>query len=208
MNTLWGRATSSNVMKVLWLADELAIPYTLREVGGPYGGTDTPEYRAMNPTGLVPTWQESNWSLWESNAILRHLAATHAAGTPFCPPDARRRAEIDRWMDAQQTLLTPPQNIVFIGLVRTAPDARDMKAIGAAVARADAVWRILDAQIARSGAYVAGTALSLADICWGVHVHRWFNLDVERSEVPALRRWYDRLLALPAYARHCARPLV
>ena len=208
MNTLWGRATSSNVMKVLWLADELAIPYTLREVGGPYGGTDAPEYRAMNPTGLVPTWQEDNWSLWESNAILRHLAATHAGGTPFWPPDARRRAEIDRWMDAQQTLLTPPQNIVFIGLVRTAPDARDMKAIGAAVARADAVWRILDAQIARSGAYVAGTALSLADICWGVHVHRWFNLDVDRSEAPALRRWYDRLLALPAYARHCARPLV
>ena len=206
MRTLWGRATSSNVMKVIWLLEELGMPYERVDRGGPFGGIDTAEHRAMNPAGLVPVLQEDGFTLWESNAILRYLAGQAPAG-PIWPTDARARADVDRWMDAQQTLLTPFQTVVFQGLVRTEPERRDASAIRAAAKKADHAWLILDGALA-SGAFVCGGSLTLADVAWGVHVHRWFNMDVERSEAPALRAWYERLLARPAYAARCAGPVV
>jgi glutathione S-transferase len=110
-------------------------------------------------------------------------------------------------MDAQQTVMGPPQSIVFQGLIRTPPEKRDMDAIRAAAVRADAAWLLLDGALA-GRAYVCGDDLTLADIAWGVHAHRWFNMDAARSEAPALRAWYERLLARPAYAAHCAGPVV
>ena len=73
----------------------------------------------MNPTGLVPTLQEDHFTLWESNAILRYICEAHAPDHPFWPREPHKRAHIDRWMDAQQTLLNRPMSVVFWGLVRT-----------------------------------------------------------------------------------------
>ena len=203
---LWGRNTSSNVMKVLWALEELGLPYDRRDVGGKFGQTDTPAYRAMNPTGLVPTLQEDDFTLWESNAVCRYLCHAHAPHSPLWPQDPRARAQIDRWMDAQQTVLNRPMAAVFWGLVRTPPDKRDAAAIAQGIADTAKAYGLIGAELTRH-AYVAGDALTLADIPWGVHVHRWFTMDFERPEVPGLRAWYDRLLQRPAYRTHVARPL-
>ena len=130
---LWGRSTSSNVMKVIWLLEELNLPYDRIDVGGSFGKTDTAEYRAMNPTGLVPTLQEDHFTLWESNAILRYLCAAHAPDSSFWPLKPQARANVDRWMDAQQTVLNRPMSQVFWGLVRTPAEQRDAAAIKQAV---------------------------------------------------------------------------
>jgi glutathione S-transferase len=192
-------------MKVIWLLEELGLPYERIDVGGKFGRTDTPEYRAMNPTGLVPTLQEDDFILWESNAILRYLCAAHAPGSALWPQDLRRRAMIDRWMDWQQTGMNPPQTIVFWGLVRTPPEQRDNAAIEQAAVKAGKAWAILDAELARSP-YVGGNELSLADIALGVHVHRWFFFPIAKPDTPHLRAWYDRLLERPAYRAHVAQP--
>lgn len=205
MRRVWGRATSSNVMKVVWLLEELGLPYERIDVGGKFGRTDTPEYRAMNPTGLVPTLQEDDFTLWESNAILRYLCAAHAPASALWPQDLRRRAMIDRWMDWQQTGMNPPQTIVFWGLVRTPPEQRDNAAIEQAAVKAGKAWAILDAELARSP-YVGGNELSLADIALGVHVHRWFFFPIAKPDAPHLKAWYDRLLERPAYRTHVAQP--
>lgn len=204
---LWGRSTSSNVMKVIWLLEELQLPYERTDVGGPFGNTDTAEYRAMNPTGLVPTLQEDGFTLWESNAILRYTCNAHVADTSLWPRDAHARANVDRWMDAQQTTMNRPQGVVFIGLIRTAPDKRDQAAITEAVAEAARAWNLIGSELGRHP-YICGDALTLADVVWGVHVHRWLNMEFERPEVANLRPWYDRLLARPAYRDHVARPIV
>ena len=203
--TIWGRATSSNVMKVVWLLEELGQPYERLDAGGAFGKTDTAEYRAMNPTGLVPTLQEDVFTLWESNAILRYLCAA-CGGTSLFPVEPRARANVDRWMDCQQTQLNRPQSVVFIGMVRTPPEQRDRAGLVQAVAEAGRAWALLEAPLSRHP-FIAGDALSVADIAWGVHVHRWFAMDIDRPPAPDLRRWYDRLLERPAYAAHVARPL-
>ncbi len=125
---VWGRATSSNVMKVLWGLGELGLPFERIDVGGAFGKTDTPEYRAMNPTGLVPTLQEG------SLHPVGEQRDPALSGSGAWPRDshavARRRRRrgpiIDHWMDAQQTVLNRPMSAVFWGLVRTPAEQRDL----------------------------------------------------------------------------------
>ena len=200
---LWGRVTSSNVMKVLWLLDELNLPYERVDVGGPFGGTDASDYRAINPTGLIPTLQEDGFALWESNVILRYLCTVHAPGTPLWPQEPQARATVDQWMDAQQTVLGRHASAVFQGLVRTPPEQRDMAAISQGIAGAASAYGLIDAQLGRHP-WIAGEAFTLCDIAWGVHAHRWFNMDFERPPLTHLRAWYDRLLRRPAYVKHVA----
>jgi glutathione S-transferase len=195
---LWGRATSSNVMKALWALHELGLPFERIDRGGAFGQTDTAQYRGMNPTGLVPTLQEDDFTLWESNAIVRYLTRDNPG---LFPTGARARANVDRWMDAQQTTMNRPMTVVFWGLVRTPPEKRDLKAVAAAIEDTAKYWRMAEAEIERHG-YIGGPAFTIADIPWGVHAHRWFNIDYQglsRPEMPALRAWYDRLCKRPAY---------
>jgi glutathione S-transferase len=190
-------------MKVIWLLEELNLPYDRIDVGGSYGKTDTPEYRAMNPTGLVPTLQEDHFTLWESNAILRYICAAHASDSPFWPQAPRVRANVDRWMDAQQTVLNRPMSVVFWGLVRTKPENRDKAAIDAAIIETARVWGMVSTQLAQH-TFLGGNELTLADFPWGPHLHRWFAMDFDRPDVPHLRAWYDRLLERPAYKEYVA----
>ncbi|GAC1347573.1 MAG: glutathione S-transferase [Acetobacteraceae bacterium] len=206
MRQLLGRANSSNVMKVIWLLEEMGLPYERRDVGGKFGGNDTPEYRELNPNGVVPTLVEDEFVLWESNAILRYLAAAHPAGHALWPRELHARASVDRWMDWQQTTLGPPMTVVFWGLVRTAPEKRDAAAIEKAAARLGELYGMLDRVLAGS-AYVGGAELTVADMAIGVHAHRWFSFEMPRPDQKHLRAWYDRLLARPAYKTHVAGPM-
>jgi glutathione S-transferase len=204
MIKLWGRKNSSNVMKVIWLLEELGLPYDRVDVGGPFGGTSTPEYRAMNPLGVVPSVEDDGLALFESNVILRYLCNAHAVGTPLYPVDPKARARVEMWMDFQQTAINRPQSTVFQGLVRTPPEKRDNAAITAAIAEAATIWAILDRRLAAQD-YVATNEFSLADMTFGVHVHRWLNLDVPgRPEAPFLAAWYQRLLERPVFREHVA----
>jgi glutathione S-transferase len=207
MLRLWGRSTSSNVMKILWLLEELGAAYERIDVGGKFGGLDTPQYRAMNPNSLVPVLVDGDFTLWESHAILRYLAETQPNGTRFWPDQPRPRALVNQWLDWTNTVLTAPQSIVFIALVRTPAAQRDMPALAAATDRAAQAWALLDRQLAHTP-FVAGESLTLADIALGVSVHRWFVMPVDpRPETPHLHAWYQRLLERPAYQTHVAQPL-
>lgn len=204
MRRLLGRANSSNVMKVIWMLEHLGLDYHREDVGGAFGKTQTPEYLEMNPNAVVPTLVEDGFVLWESNVILRYLAAGHAAGTPLWPDDLRQRANIDRWMDWLQTTLGPPMTPVFWGLVRTAPEQRDWTSIHANAEKLAKLYGILD-RVLGLHPYVAGPDLTPADFAIGVHAHRYMEFwDIEKPALPNLAAWYGRLLELPAYKQHIA----
>ena len=210
MLTLLGRANSSNVMKVLCLLEELGLPYQRRDVGGAFGGTDTPEYLALNPNKVVPTLIEpgpdGDFVLWESNVILRYLAETHAAGTHWWPDSLHRRAIIGQWMDWQHTVLGAPMTVVFWGLIRTAPEKRDNAAIAAAAEKLRGIYGILEQVLTRQH-FIAGHEVTPADIAVGVQAHRWLSFDMERPSMPGLEAWYQRMLALEGFRRHVAVPM-
>ena len=207
MLKILGRKTSSNVMEVLWLCAELGIEYDREDIGGPFGGNDTPEYLAKNPNGLIPTIEDDGLVLWESNAILRYLAGKHGAGNPIWPADLRARAEADKWMDWQLSTIGPQITPIFWNLVRTPEPERDMDAVAAAIKLGHKVWGILDTQLA-GRSFVAGDDFTLGDIPAGIHAFRWFSLVDDRPPMPNLEAWYGRLQERPAYREHCMNPLV
>jgi len=206
MLTVWGRATSTNVQKVLWACDELGLAYKRIDIGGAFGGTDDPSYRAKNPNGLIPTLEDDDFVLWESNAILRYLAAGDAQ-CRLLPADLNRRerANIDRWLDWQLVSLGLALRALFILLHRTGKLASEAE-ITAATKNASAMLWILDAHLATQR-YAGGDRFTLADIPIGISAHRWFSLGVQRPVMPALETWYERISGRPGFQNVRAIPL-
>ena len=205
MLKIWGRASSSNVQKVLWCCAELDIPFERLDLGGPFGGNRDPQYLKMNPNGLVPTVQDGDLIMWESNTICRYLAATRN-GERLYPRDPAARTHVERWMDWQLAVVGPPMGQLLFGLVRTKPEARDAAAIESARRRALAAWEIVDDELA-DRPYLAGDALSLAEIVLGTQIYRWFNFPIERLPLARLHGWYERLRERPGFRTHIETPI-
>src|SRR5712671_913307 len=156
MLKLWGRINSINVQKVLWALAELKVPYERTDAGLQFGVVNEPFYRRMNPNGRVPTIEDDGLVLWESNAIVRYLAAKHSAGSLW-PEDLKVRADADRWMDWKQTTFWPAIRVLFLGLMRTPPEKRDPRALEESRLKTAAVLGILDAHL-ETREYLAGDA--------------------------------------------------
>jgi glutathione S-transferase len=202
---IWGRTNSINVQKVLWCCAELDLGYERVDAGGQFGVNNTPEYLAMNPNGLVPTINDDGLILWESHAIVRHLARKHGVGTLW-PADERACADADRWMEWYSTTLWLNLRPIFWNLVRVEPDKRDMKLVEESRRKMADNLRMVEANLAGRD-YMAGSSLTVGDIPMGVALHRWFLLPIERPACPRLSAYYERLKNRPAFAKHCAMPL-
>ena len=202
MLTIWGRLNSHNVKKVAWFAVELRLPFERRDVGGQFAMDAA--YIAKNPNALIPTIDDEGVTLWESNAILRYLAAKHG-GARFWPTDPAVRAVGDKWMDWQFGY-ADAQRDAFLNLVRRPPEARDAAAIAASAAASAKQMAILDDALSRTP-WLSGAAFGIGDIPMGVYVYTYFSLAIERPSLPHVEDWYARLTMRPGYAEQVMIPL-
>ena len=205
MIRVWGRRNSGNVIKVLWCLRELGRLFDVEEVGGLHGKNKEGWFLALNPNGLVPVLRdEDGYVVWESNVVVRYLAAKYSPGGLW-PEDARGRADADRWMDWPM-LVQPHMTALNVGLTRTPAAERDTSQIEVARRAAAAIWAVLDEHL-RSRDFVAGARFTIGDIAVGNLAYRWFNLDVVRPEMPGLQAWYHRLSERQAFRTEVMRPL-
>jgi glutathione S-transferase len=205
MLKIWGRRSSFNVQKVLWLAGELGLTYEHIPAGGDFGRKDDPDFRAMNPHGRVPVLQDGDLSVWESHAILRYLAARYSPGD-FWPEDPAIRSRHDGWMDWSQTALQPAfLEGVFWGFYRTPEAQRNLPAIRRDLNRCAKYFQLLDKTL-EGHPFLLGNELTLADIPAGTSLYRYFELDIERPPLPNVTAWYERLQQRPAYREHVMLP--
>ena len=204
MLKIWGRNTSSNVQKVLWALGEMKLPFNRVDVGGVFGKTKEAAYLAMNPNSLVPTLEEEDggFILWESNSIVRYLAAKHANRT-LEPADLRTRALAHKWMDWQLSVLGPAITPVFWGLIRTPADKRDNNAIATGKEKTIAAAKLMDAQLGQTQ-HLAGSEFSYGDIPVGIMIYRYMQLIPERPATPNLDRWYAAISSRPAFKEQVA----
>ncbi|MES2414139.1 MAG: glutathione S-transferase family protein [Pseudomonadota bacterium] len=204
-----GRLNSINVQKVIWCLAELGkvegTDYERVDAGLEHGINNTADYLQMNPTGLVPTLVDGDFVLWESNAIVRYLAASMGAGSGLMPQDLKVRADSDRWMDWTLATLWPPVRTAFIGMNRTPEDKRNMTAIKAAYDDATQQIRGLD-NVLLEQPYCAGQTFTMGDIPTGLTVYRWMILAKRFPEQmgtpPAYQgvaQWLERLGSRPAF---------
>lgn len=194
---LWGRKTSVNVQKVLWALEELGLTYDRLDAGGAFGGLDTPEYIAMNPTKRVPTLVDGDLVLWESNAIVRYLAHAYGDGAlaGATPADAARA---DMWMEWFQNNAYGDVIALFYQTVRLPRSQRDPAARDRAVAALSKTFQLLETRLSDQP-FVAGDRLSMGDIVVGSSLYRYYTMEFDRPDLPALAAYYDRLKTRAAY---------
>jgi glutathione S-transferase len=201
MLQILGKSTSINVRKVLWLCEELELPYELQQWGSGHRSTDTPEFRALNPNALVPVIRDGACVLWESNTICRYLAATQGR-SDLLPAAAAERALVEQWMDWQAGELNNSWRYAFMARVRQSPAHTDPASIAAGIHSWNRHMTLLDVQLRQTGAFATGARFTLADIVLGLSTHRWFMTPMERPALPAVAAYYERLSQRPAFMAH------
>lgn len=202
MLTIWGRLNSHNVKKVAWFAAELGIDHVRHDVGGAYGMDAA--YVAKNPNALIPTIEDGDLVLWESNAILRYLAAQYG-GETYWPADPAARARSEKWMDWQFGY-ADAQRDAFVNLIRKPSDQRDEAAIVRSAYESAKQMAILNDAL-RVSLWLSGASFGIGDIPMGVYAHTWLTLDIERPSLPHVETWYARLRERPAYVSQVMIPL-
>jgi glutathione S-transferase len=199
MLKVYGRANSINVRKVLWMLGELGLEYEREDWGRGFRSTDDPEFRKINPVGVVPVIDDDDFRLRESNTIVRYLADKHGRADLF-PKELRERAIIESWMDWASTEFASGMRPVFHGLIVKNPAFANMVEAGAKE------WgrqmRVLDAHLSANGPYVMGKNFTVGDIPAGLVVNRWFSIPFDKPAFKAVSAYYDTLAQRPAYQAH------
>lgn len=201
---LYGRKDSINVQKVMWLLAELNLDYEHIEKGGSFGGLEDDDFKALTPFGRVPVLQDGDFSLAESNAILRYLASTQPGGEAFYPADPKLRGQIDMWMDFGSNALFPDFVTLFTQIVKTASKDRRMN-VAAMAARRFQMSTLLIGQSLQQNDWITGDTITLADLACGVYMYRFFALpNVKRQSQARVEGWTNRLFARRAYKQQVA----
>lgn len=195
---LWGRGSSSNVQKVLFLCAELGLEPQREIVGGPFGGNKSIEFKAMNPNGTVPVLQDGTLTLWESHAILRYLV-TEKGGASLYPASPADRAPIDQWMDWTANNFWPPVRDMFLGyFIKSGVERQDPSVI-AACERFVPVAKIA-ADHLQTHPYMAGENFSIADIPLAIYLNRFLGMEMGLEIPDALTRWFETVSKREAFS--------
>jgi glutathione S-transferase len=200
MLKIYGRRNSINVQKVMWTIGELGLEAERIDAGLQFGVVKEDWFGDLNPNRLVPTMDDGGFILWESNTIVRYLATKHSSGI-LMPDRLQPRARAEMWMDWLVTTIMPPLGPLFLGLIRTAPEDRDLKAIAHAGQLVEAGMTVLNGHLA-GRQHVLGNDFTVVDIALGCAGHRWYALEIERPDLPHLEAWVDRLRQRPAFIDH------
>lgn len=201
MLKILGKASSINVRKVLWTCAELNLPFEREDWGIGFQPTSNPAFLALNPNAMVPVLQDGDFVLWESNSIIRYLAAQYG-GQQLYPAEPRQRARVDQWMDWQATDLNRSWSYAFMALARKSPAHQDPASIEASCQGWTQFMRILEQRLAATASYVADKTFTLADIPIGLSVNRWFGTPFDKPALPAVAAYYDRLAGREGYRQY------
>jgi glutathione S-transferase len=206
MIKIWGRENSVNVKKVLWCAQELGLKYDHINAGGAFGVVDTPEYRAMNPNGLVPCIEDDGFILWESNAVVRYLCAKYDGAGTLLSADLQKQAIANQWMDWTTSMFASPFRDVLRNLIRLPAEQRNMSVVEKGVRDCSHHLGILDAALAKTP-FLSGEMFGMGDIPMGCLVYGWLKMPIQHPQLAHVDAWYNRLAQRPAYQDKVMLPL-
>ena len=204
MIELWGRPNAYNVQKALWILRELGLEFIHYDVGSRRGDLDTPEFLALNPHGRIPVIRDNDAVVWESNSIVRYLAARYDPVTLW-PPEPLARSCAERWMDWELDKLQPDFIDLFWGFYRTPAESRDHRLIDAARQKCAQHFRQLDRHLERQP-FVAGESFTMGDIPCGICLYRYFEMGLDVEKPAGVMQWYGRLSQREAYRNTIMTP--
>jgi glutathione S-transferase len=202
MLKIYGRANSINVRKVLWTVDEIGIPFEREDWGRGFRPVTDPAFLALSPFGLVPVIDDDGFILSESHAIIRYLADTHSRDD-LLPADSKPRALVESWMEWQGTEVSNAhRGAVMVNVFKISiPGGQEV--VDASLAEWPKRMAVIEEQLRKTGAYIAGAEFTLADVCIGLTVNRWFGTPTgAKPDFPAIAAYYDLLAERPGYQQY------
>ena len=202
MITVWGRRNSLNVQKVMWTLGELGLEYQRHDAGGSFGFDAN--YPSINPNATVPTIRDGELTQYESNACVRYLARNYGFNT-LCPVDPVDAAQADQWMDWQSNTFSGPFFAVFFNKIRLPIAKSDAEKIETGVSGCANLLVQLDQQLIGQ-TFILGDTLTMADIPLGTLLFRYFEMEIERPDLPNVERYYAALTSRRAYQKHVMVP--
>ena len=206
--TIWGRANSVNVQKVLWCLSELDLAYERIDAGMQFGKNNEAPYLAMNPNGRVPTLVDGDYVLWESNSVMRYLCIAYGQGTRRSIRPRRRRVPAStagstgrcrrcsrstgrcsgRWCER------PPKSATWS---RSRRMSTPKPWSGGSSRRSLTTRR-----------FIEGDQFTIADIALGAYARRWLGVEgVTKPELPNVERWFAQFAARPGFVQFIAPPM-
>jgi glutathione S-transferase len=195
---IYGHAGSINVQKVLWTCGELRLPYERIDWGGNTRSVNDPAFLKLNPVGMIPVLEDDGQIFWESNSIVRYLAARENR-TDLLPSAPAERAHVEKWMDWQASDFNNSWRYVFQATVRNNPAFQDERLIKQSWSSFCTMVAIVDKEVARTGAYVCGQRFTCGDIAIGLSIHRWKGIPLDRPDLFSIDQYYDRICARDSF---------
>ena len=191
-----------NGHKVHIMLEECGLPYRVHAVDIGKGDQFKPEFLAISPNNKIPALIDSDgpdgqpMSVFESGAILLYLAGKTGK---FLPTDTRGKYEVLQWLMFQMGGVGP-----MLGQAhhfRIYAPEQVPYAIDRYTNEAARLYGVMDKQIQRTGAYIAGKQYSIADIAIYPWLRSWQNQGIDWADYPALNNWFERVGARPAVQR-------
>ncbi|MEM1306501.1 MAG: glutathione S-transferase family protein [Pseudomonadota bacterium] len=207
MLTIYGRANSINVRKVLWACGELGLAFERHDFGRGFTSTDTEAFRRISTFGVVPVLEDDGFILRESNVIVRYLCDREGR-TDLLPSSPRERFTVESWMDWAATDLYVGVRPAFQGIVFKLPQFDKPDVIAAGIADWTRQMLMLEDHLASGAGFVVGETMTAADIPVGLTVNRWYATPFDdKPELPATAAYYERLKTRPAFQEYGANGL-
>ena len=186
---IYGRRSSANVQKVVWLCCEANLKFDIENFGGKYGGNESNEFKSMNPNGRVPVLQDNDFILYESNSIIKYLSRKYKI---FDIDNIEQQALINQWIDWSSHTLAAPCSVLTAHKYSLPIDLRDKEKVIESKKQILPLLKILNDQLLIND-YVVGKNFTLADIPAGCWFNRCRNLNVDLSDFHGIIEWSTRL---------------
>ena len=192
-------APNSRAGRIVWLLEELGLPYTLNRMDFHPSALKSDEHRARHPLGRVPVLDDDDIRIYESGAIVEYVIARHTDGALKPAVDSPQFPEFLQWFHYCEGMVMPPVNTIVVQTIILPPERQNKEALGQA-------QRLLSKALAPvEGAlegreYIIGD-FSAADIMLGHSVFMSNRLGCVDDTMTNIKSYIGNLESRPAFQK-------
>ena len=190
-------APNSRAGRIVWLLEELELPYEINKMAFHPKDLKSDEHRARHPLGRVPVLDDGDIRIYESGAIVEYVIERHKNGGLKPAVEDVLYPEFLQWFHYCEGMVMPPVNTIVVQTVLLPPDRRDETALGQAQRLLSKALAPVDEALAGRD-YLIGD-FSAADIMLGHACFMSNRLGCVSDDMPNLKAYVEKVVARPAF---------
>ena len=190
-------APNSRAGRIVWLLEELGLPYDINKMAFHPKDLKSDEHRARHPLGRVPVLEDDGVSIYESGAIVEYVFAKHMDGGLKPSVDAPEFPAYLQWFHYCEGMVMPPVNTIIVQTILLPPERQNKEALEQARRLLTKALQPIDEALDGKD-YLIGE-FSGADIMLGHAVFMSNRLGCVSEEMQNIKGYVERIQARPAF---------